>query len=148
MQFRPTSVMAIAAVILPVSSNAEAASAWRLAGTTYNSVAFVDIASVRENGSNKAFTALRVSGQPAKDGWNSVVQKLTVECDSRTFTDAGSIIEQSDGSLKRYPGSGASQKAVSRGIFFDMFEIVCQSRNGTPVADPRQWTLKNFKVGS
>ena len=72
---------------------------WRLAGTTYNSAAFVDLASVAGAGPAKSFTAMRVSGQPAKDGWRTVVQKLTVNCDTRMFVDAGSRIEQADGSV-------------------------------------------------
>jgi hypothetical protein len=120
---------------------------WRLAGTTYNSAAFVDLASVAGAGPAKRFTAMRVSGQPAKDGWRTVVQKLTVNCDTRMFVDAGSRIEQADGSVKTYPGFGATQRAVSTGVFFDMYEIVCGGRSGKRVGDPEAWTKANFKVG-
>lgn len=64
-----------------------------------------------------------------------------MDCGTRIF------IEQADGSVKRYPGSGASQRAVSRVIFFDMYEIVCRGRTGTAVGDPKGWT-QNFKIGS
>ena len=120
---------------------------WRLAGTTYNSVAFVDLASVEGSGSSRSFTAMRVSGQPAKDGWRNVVQKLTVNCETRVFVDAGSRIEQSDGSVKTYPGFGATQRAVSSGVFFDMYRIVCEHSEGRRVSDPQAWTRSNFTVG-
>ena len=90
---------------------------------------------------------MRVSGQPAKDGWRRVVQKLTVNCDTRIFNDGGSRIEQADGSVKSYPGFGATQRAMSSGIFFDMYQIVCEHRAARPVADPQAWTRKNFTVG-
>jgi len=61
--------------------------------------------------------------------------------------DAGSVIKQADGSIRKYPGFGASQKAVSTGVFFDMFEILCGGRAAKRVADPEAWTLRNFKVG-
>src|SRR5215213_5787341 len=89
-----------------------AAAQWQLAGTTYNSVAFVDVASVVSRGQSKSFSAMRVSGQPDKDGWVSVVQQLSADCETGIFLDAGSVIEQSDGSLKKYPGFGASQRAA------------------------------------
>ena len=140
----------IAAGIVISFSSAQAAlaaSKWMLAGTTYNSVAFVDMASITSSGATKNFTATRVSGQPSKDGWLSVIQKLTVNCDTRYFVDRGSIIEQSDGSTKRYPGLGASQRAMSSGVFYDMFGIVCRDRPGTVVSSPKAWTTQNFKVG-
>src|SRR4051812_18564556 len=96
----------IAVGALNFSQPAAATPSWQLAGTTYNSVAFVDVASVRGNGSSKTFTAVRVSGQPAKDRWKKVVQKLTVNCDTRMFFDAGSRIENSDGTVTTYPGFG------------------------------------------
>jgi len=120
---------------------------WRLAGTTYNSVAFVDLASVEGSGASRRFTAMRVSGQPAKDGWRNVVQKLTVNCDTRVFVDAGSRIEQSDGSVKTYPGFGATQRAVSSGVFFDMYQVVCEGSDARRVSDPQAWTRANFTVG-
>jgi hypothetical protein len=120
---------------------------WQLAGKTFNSVAFVDMNSIVGDGTLKDFTAIRVSGQPASDGWTSVVQKLQVNCDTRLFFDGGSRIEQSNGTFISYPGSGASQKAVTRGVFFDMFEIVCAGRRGASVANPKEWTLKNFRPG-
>ena len=75
------------------------------------------------------------------------MQKLTVHCDSRIFDDGGSRIEQSDGSVKTYPGFGATQKAVSTGIFFDMYAIVCSGRAAQKVTDPKAWTRTHFKVG-
>jgi len=136
----------LAAALAGIAAPAAAAD-WRLAGTTYNSVAFVDLASVAGSGPVKRFTVMRVSGQPAKDGWRTVVQKLTVHCDSRIFDDGGSRIEQSDGSVKTYPGFGATQKAVSTGIFFDMYAIVCSGRSAQKVTDPKSWTRTHFKVG-
>lgn len=121
---------------------------WRMAGTTYNSVAFVDLNSVQGSSASRRFTAMRVSGQPAKDGWRNVVQKLAVNCDTRMFVDAGSRIEQSDGSVKAYPGFGASQRAMVSGVFFDMYRIVCERSEGRRVSDPEAWTRANFKVGS
>ena len=118
-----------------------------MAGTTYNSVAFVDMASVEGSGPSRRFTAMRVSGQPAKDGWRNVVQRLTVDCDTRLFVDAGSRIEQSDGSVKTYPGFGATQRAMVSGVFFDMYQIVCGHSAGHPVSDPQAWTRENFTVG-
>jgi hypothetical protein len=47
-----------------------------------------------------------------------------------------------------YPGSAAKQKALSRGVFFDMYQVVCQGRTGVIVRDPERWTLSNFKPGS
>jgi hypothetical protein len=138
-------VTALAA--LGVCQAAAAGPSWQLAGTTYNSVAFVDVNSVRREGRSRAFTAIRVSGQPTKDRWKSVVQKLSVNCDTRAFIDGGSRIENSDGSVTTYPGFGASQKAMNRGIFYDMFEIVCSGRSGQVVGDPKQWTLRKFKPG-
>ena len=139
--------LAIGGLCLVAASTASAAD-WRVAGMTYNSVAFVDVASIRASGAGKAFTAMRVSGQPAKDGWSHVMQKLTAICGTGIFLDAGSVITQADGSVKRYPGSGASQKAVSSGVFHDMFDIVCGGRKAKSVADPKAWTRANFKVGS
>jgi len=138
---------ALAAVAAASAAQAAGGSDWRLAGKTYNSVAFVDLASVRGSGQAKSFTALRISGQPAKDGWRNVVQKLTVNCGTRIFTDGGSRIEQADGSVKAYPGIGAKQIAQGRGIFFDMYTIVCQGRAAPHVADPKAWTRANFTVG-
>lgn len=126
---------------------AAAPSKWQLAGKTYNSVAFVDLNSVFSEGGMKSFTAIRVSGQPKSDGWRKVVQRLRVNCSTRIFEDAGSRIEKNDGTIVNYPGSGASQKAVSRGVFFDMFEVVCSGRSGTRVTDPEAWTLRYFKPG-
>lgn len=120
---------------------------WQLAGKTYNSVAFVDMSSVSGKGASKQFTAMRVSGQPGKDGWSTVVQKLSVNCDTRIFIDAGSRIEKPDSTAISYPGIGATQRAVSSGVFFDLFELVCAGRPGLKVADPKSWTLRNFKPG-
>jgi len=132
---------------LSVCQVAATGPSWQIAGRTYNSVAFVDVNSVRREGTSRTFTAIRVSGQPAKDRWRSVVEKLSVNCDTRVFLDAGSRIENSDGTVTSYAGLGATQKAMSRGIFFDMFEIVCSGRTGEIVGDPKRWTLKNFKPG-
>ena len=139
--------LGLAMAALSASEAATAGPHWQVAGTTYNSVAFVDVASVRRTGASRSFTTLRISGQPAKDGWRSVVQKLTVNCSTRIFNDAGSKIENSDGTIATYPAFGATQKAVSSGIFFDMYEIVCAGRTGANVSDPRSWTLMNFKPG-
>jgi hypothetical protein len=79
-------VTALAA--LGVCQAAAAGPSWQLAGTTYNSVAFVDVNSVRREGKSRAFTAIRVSGQPTKDRWKSVVQKLSVNCDTRVSSTA------------------------------------------------------------
>ena len=147
MRYSACGPLVVGAAFWSGSASPATASDWRLAGTTYNSVAFVDLASVAGNGSDKSFTAIRVSGQPAKDGWKTVVQRLKVDCATRIFVDFGSVIEQHDGTLKNYPASGASQKAASRGVFSDMFEIVCGGRSGTHVADPKIWALQNFKVG-
>jgi hypothetical protein len=103
-------LMALAALAASGGGN------WQLAGKTYNSVAFVDMTSVRAAGSARTFTAMRVSGQPAKDGWRSVVQKLRVDCGTRIFDDGGSVIEQSDGSRKTYPGFGAKQGQRPEGL--------------------------------
>ena len=147
MQIRAKAALATGATLLLAGASPAAAADWRLAGTTYNSVAFIDMASVADRGSGKTFTALRVSGQPAKDGWKTVVQKLHVDCRTRIFIDAGSVIEQADGSIRKYPGIGASQKAMSSGVFYDMFEILCGGRAARSIADPRAWTHRNFKVG-
>jgi hypothetical protein len=139
---------ALALSALCFSSAATPPASWQLAGTTYNSAAFVDMRSVRGSGASKNFTALRISGQSAKNGWKTVVQKLSVDCDTRVFLDGGSRITRTDGNVVSYPGFGARQIARSSGIFFEMFEIVCAGRAGTAVSDPQQWTLRNFKVGS
>ena len=135
------------ALALALAAVAAGGGDWRYAGKTYNSAAFVDMRSVEGRGSAKSFIALRISGQPDKDGWRTVVQKLTVHCDTRIFNDGGSRIEQADGSVKSYPGFGATQKAMSSGIFFDMYEIVCRGRAAPKVADPKAWMRTNFKVG-
>ena len=137
----------VAVTALCVSSAATPPATWQLAGTTYNSTAFVDMRSVRGSGASKQFTALRISGQPAKDGWKSVVQKLSVNCDTRVFLDGGSRIAKTDGTVVSYPAFGARQIARSSGVFFEMFEIVCGGRAGKAVTDPQEWTLRNFKVG-
>lgn len=137
----------VSALFLATAPADAATADWQLAGKTYNSVAFVDLSSVASDGPKKSFTAMRVSGQPKSDGWRSVVQRLSVNCSTRMFDDAGSRIEKNDGTAVSYPGFGATQKAVSRGVFFDMFEVICSGRGGTRVTDPKSWTLRNFKPG-
>ena len=63
------------------------------------------------------------------------------------FQDAGSAIEQADGSRVTYPGFGAKQVAFSRGVFFNMYDVVCNGRGGARTSDPKAWTQANFKVG-
>lgn len=134
--------------VLAASAPAKAAIPnWQIAGKTYNSVAFVDVNSIVNDGRIKSFTAIRVSGQPQSDRWRSVVQRLRVDCFTRMFDDGGSRIEKTDGTVENYPASGASQRAVSRGVFFDMYQIVCGGREGSSVVDPQSWTLRNFKPG-
>jgi hypothetical protein len=139
--------LAIGALLVGPGAEAATSPHWQLAGKTYNSVAFVDLNSVAGNGPEKRFTAVRVSGRPTSDGLVSVVQRLGVNCETRAFIDDGSQIEMSDGKVVTYPSSGANQKAFSRGVFFDMFEVVCRGREGIRVNDPKSWTLSNFKPG-
>jgi hypothetical protein len=143
----PVLLIALAVAVALPQPAAAAGSDWQIAGKTYNSVAFLDLGSVSGGREARTFTAMRVSGQPDKDGWSNVVQQLTVDCETRIFVDAGSRIEKSHGTVLTYPGSGASQRAVSRGVFFDMYEIVCSGRGGTRVSDPLQWTRANFRPG-
>jgi hypothetical protein len=138
---------ALAASAVLADPAAASPNRWQMAGKTYNSVAFVDMNSVSRNGALTDFTAMRVSGQPASDGWSSVFQRLQVNCDTRIFVDGGSRIEQADGTVVNYPGSAATQKAVSRGVFFDMFQLVCSGRTGLSIGDPKTWTRRNFKPG-
>jgi hypothetical protein len=118
---------------------------WQLVGTTYNSVAFLDRGSLSMAGGAGTATVMRVSGQPASDGWQSVTQQIGVDCAARRFADKGSAIEQADGSIVRYGASGAYQPVPSRGVFLDLYEATCQNRGGTMVADPRAWTRANFR---
>jgi hypothetical protein len=138
--------LAIIAGMLPNAGAAPAATArWQLVGTTYNSVAFVDLGSITKSGELKTAKVVRVSGQPGKDGWLRVDQLLGADCPRVRFIDNGSVILKPDGSHTSFPGSGAYQSKPARGLFADLFETLCHGRSGKIVSDPVSWTHQNFR---
>jgi hypothetical protein len=119
---------------------------WQVLGTTHNSVAFLDRRSMTGPGS-QVVRVIRVSGQPQKDRWRSSDQHIRVDCAAGVMGDEGSTIEGADGKKVSYGPTPARQPKPSRGIFLQLFNAVCDGKDGPLVSDPHSWTAANFKVG-
>jgi hypothetical protein len=141
------SLLTLGLTALSPAVGSENAPAWQIIGATYNSVAFLDRASIRSNASVKVVRTLRVSGQPEKDGWRTTKQSISVDCANGMLGDAGSVVEKTDGNNLTYGPTAAKRPLPDRGIFARLYEAVCNGREGTTVTDPKSWTGKNFKPG-
>ena len=141
-----TCIVGLLAFAEPLGADAYAES-WEVVGSTYNSVAFVDRASFSTAKRVRIVNALRVSGQPQTDGWRSTTQRIRIDCAGRLMGDEGSMVESFDGLKTAYGPTAAVQPVPKRGVFARLYESVCEGRHGQKVADPKAWTLRNFKVG-
>jgi len=139
-------IVAFFAVAASVGAPAGRPAEWQKITQTFNSVVFLDRKSIGPSEVVKRVTIMRVSGQPAQDQWQAVVQKLTVDCARRSFADRGSVIEKLDGSTVNHPGTEVFRAPV-RGIYFDLIKAVCNGLSGEIIASPRQWTRRNFHPG-
>jgi hypothetical protein len=131
-----TAAGAVMLASLPAIACAET---WELVGRTYNSTGFVDRSRIVSKNDAKLVALLRISAQPADDGWKEVEQQLAINCATDMIEDRGSTVLEVSGRRANYPPAFRSKVSATTALYRSLFETVCHGKKGLIVADPPAW---------
>ena len=130
---------AASALLMILASPAIASShSWELVGRTYNSVGFLNRSRIVSANGVKLVALVRISTQPADDGWKEVEEQLAMHCTTGMIEDLGSTLLDLHGNRESRPGTFKSKAGALSALDRSLFTAVCSGRAGLMVS-PEAW---------